>query len=87
MVGRSTADAELERDLGTKPFETYELYRGQKFGGRGTADGEGSDYREVGKFKVCGCGCGCSYLCKYLVWCVLVRVCASCVGVRVDVYA
>jgi len=50
MIGRNTCDAELERDLGTKPFETYELFRGQKFG----AEDDG-DYREVGKFKVCAC--------------------------------
>ncbi|CAN0322782.1 unnamed protein product, partial [Laminaria digitata] len=47
MVGRRTCDAEMERELSTKPFETYELYRGQKFGGD---EGE-SSYREVGKFK------------------------------------
>eukprot|EP00752_Nemacystus_decipiens_P012046 g10680.t1 len=50
MVGRSTLEAELERDLATKPFETYELFRGQKFGGDG-GDGSGGDYREVGRFK------------------------------------
>lgn len=48
MLGRATASAELERDLGTTPFETYNLYRGQKFGGD---EGEGG-YRVVGKFKV-----------------------------------
>lgn len=52
MVGRKTLEAELERDLATKPFETYELFRGQKFGGDG-GDGSGGDYREVGRFKVC----------------------------------
>lgn len=56
MVGRKTLEAELERDLATKPFETYELFRGQKFGGDG-GDGSGGDYREVGRFKVCVCWC------------------------------
>lgn len=48
MIGRETAEAELERDLATKPFETYDLYRGQKFG----KDGDTGDYRAVGRFKV-----------------------------------
>lgn len=48
MVGRRTCEAEMERELSTKPFETYQLYRGQKFG----VDEEESTYREVGKFKV-----------------------------------
>lgn len=48
MMGRVTAEAELETDLGTTPFESYSLYRGQKYGGD---EGEG-DYRAVGRFKV-----------------------------------
>lgn len=48
MIGRRTTEAELERELESKPFETFNLYRGQKFGG---AAGEGN-YREVGRFKV-----------------------------------
>lgn len=48
MLGRRTCEAEMERELSTKPFETYELYRGQRFG----ADEGDSSYREVGKFKV-----------------------------------
>lgn len=51
MIGRATTEAELERDLATKPFETYDLFRGQKFGGNGDA----GDYRTVGKFKVLQC--------------------------------
>ncbi|CAN0175946.1 unnamed protein product, partial [Ectocarpus fasciculatus] len=47
MVGRRTTEAELERELATKPFETYELFRGQRFGG----GGDTGDYREVGRFK------------------------------------
>ena len=48
MINRGKCDAELERELEVSPFETYELFRGQKFGG---ASGEG-DYRVVGNFKV-----------------------------------
>lgn len=48
MTGRRTVESELERELGTTPFETYTLYRGQKFGGD---EGEG-EYHPVGKFKV-----------------------------------
>lgn len=51
MIGRETTEAELERDLETKPFETYHLYRGQKFG----SEESGGDYREVGRFKVGRC--------------------------------
>lgn len=70
MIGRNTCDAELERDLATKPFETYELFRGQKFG----ADGDGGDYREVGKFKVCFVCRVCASVCFLLCLCACVFV-------------
>lgn len=48
MINRPRCEAEFEREVAMSPFETYELFRGQRFGG---SDGQG-DYRMVGKFKV-----------------------------------
>ncbi|CAM9794895.1 unnamed protein product, partial [Chrysoparadoxa australica] len=44
MINREVLTAELEQEMKTTPFETYDLFRGQKFGG-------GEDYRQVGIFK------------------------------------
>lgn len=48
MIGRPVCQAELEMDLRTTPFETYPLFRGQKFG----TDGGAETYRVVGEIKV-----------------------------------
>jgi hypothetical protein len=47
MKDREVLDAELEMELENKPFQTFELFTGQKFGNFSGV----SDYRSVGRFK------------------------------------
>jgi hypothetical protein len=51
MEGRSIVDSELEPMLGPPPFETFALYRGQRFGRTRFGMKLKSNYRKVGVLK------------------------------------